>query len=124
RGVQPNEGLAAREDPYAFCRSTALAVPGSSRFLAFAVGQPLTTMVFALGERPVMLLTAAHAPLLEVLAAAEADGARPTELVPGLRTAAGLALAEARVGVMRLVRCELVAASRIARAVVTLASDG
>lgn len=120
-----DEAIAAHEDPGELCRRVAHALPGLRRSLAVAVGGHLTTLVLGLEGRPLLVWTVTHAPLLA--AVAERAGAvqpRGRELVTGLRVAAGEALREARLAVIRPTRCRVVAASRLARAVVTLGAEG
>jgi hypothetical protein len=119
-----DEAVTGLEDPEGLCRRVAAAVPGVPRTLIAAVGERLTTIVLGMGDRPALLWTVAHAPLL--IAAARADETKPLgrELVETLREGAAEALGEARIGHMRLLQCEIVGASRLARAVVTLGADG
>jgi hypothetical protein len=119
-----DEAVAGLADPDGLCRRVAEAVPGVPRSLIAAVGERLTTIVLAIGDRPALIWTVAHAPLL--VATARADQTKPLgrELVETLRESAKEVLVEARVGVMRLLQCEVVAASRVARAVVTLGAAG
>lgn len=119
-----DEAVASLADPEELCRRVASAVPGVPRTLIAAVGERLTTVVLGMGDRPALLWTVAHAPLL--VAAARADETKPLgrELIETLREGATAALGEARIGHMRLLQCEIVGASRLARAVVTLGADG
>jgi hypothetical protein len=114
-----DEAIAASEDPVALCRRVAQALPGRPRRLVAAVGEHLTTIVCAVGDQPVVLWTVPHGQLLEATFVDNGD-----RLVGRLRASATVALAASRIGVMRLLRCELVAASRLARAVVTLGAEG
>lgn len=123
-GSIDDEAVAGLADPEALCRRVASAAPGLSRTLIAAVGERLTTIVLGMGDRPALLWTVAHAPLL--VATVRADETKPLgrELVETLRESAASALSEARLGYMRLLQCEVVGASRLARAVVTLGADG
>src|SRR5262245_38841791 len=111
-----DEAVAAREDPQAICRRAAAIVPETERILIIAIGERLTPIVFALHEEPVLLWSLAHAPLLSIAGRHGGPGPHARELIPSLRAAARDELRRARLGVMSLVRCELVAASRLARA--------
>lgn len=123
-GTIDDEAVAGLADPEALCRRAARAAPVGSRTLIAAVGERLTTLVLAMGDRPALLWTVAHAPLL--VATVRADETKPLgrELVGTLRESAVSALSEARLGHMRMLQCEVVGASRLARAVVTLGADG
>jgi hypothetical protein len=123
-GSIDDEAVAGLADPDALCRRVAVAVPSAQRTLIAAVGERLTTIVLGMGDRPTLLWTVAHAPLL--VATVRADETKPLgrELVQTLRESAAAALDEARLGHMRLLQCEVVGASRLARAVVTLGADG
>jgi hypothetical protein len=107
-----DEGLAARADPHAVCARVLAGVPGSSRALLLAVGETMTTAVFALGRKPIVLWRVPH----DTIARARA--------LPDVRAAATAAVGRARLAVVRGAGCEVVGASWIARVVVTLAATG
>jgi type IV secretory pathway TrbD component len=119
-----DEAVAGLADPDGLCRRVAEAMPGAPRTLVVAIGERLTTIILAVAEQPALLWTVAHAPLL--VAAARADETKPLgrELIQTLREAAREALEDARVGYMRQLQCEVIGASRLARAVVMLGAGG
>jgi hypothetical protein len=123
-GSIDDEAVAGLADPDGLCRRVAEAMPDSSRSLIAAVGERLTTIVLGMRDRPALFWTVAHAPLLVAVTRAEETRPLGRELVEALREQATAALGEARLGHMRLLQCEVVGASRLARAVVTLGADG
>ena len=102
-----------------FRRATA---PGRSRLLH--IGERASTVVFAARTQPVAFWTIDHAPVLRVLAEVEPrarDGAEHARL---LRLAAREVVPPERLGVLRGLYLPAIAASGIARAIVSIAGDG
>lgn len=118
------ELISAREDARRLCLGALEGEPRSARSLVVRVGETFTTVVYAVGGQPTVVWNISHS--AAVVAANEAVEAHASEedATFRIREVTHQTVGRARLGLLRGSNCRVVAASRIARAVITLAAEG
>jgi hypothetical protein len=119
-----HDTLSAREDVRRVCLGVLAGAPPSGRFLLVSVGEGFTTAVFALGAEAIVFWNVSHAALVATAVEAEASNTSGRDAVSLLRAVALESMQRSRLGLLGGDRCQIVGASRIARAVITLAAEG
>jgi hypothetical protein len=113
-----------REHARRICLGVFRRATAPARSLLLQIGERASTVVFAARTQPVAFWTIDHVPILSVLAQAEPRARTGAEHARLLRAAARDAVPPERLGVLRGLGLPAIAASGIARAIVSIAGDG
>jgi hypothetical protein len=116
--------VAARTAAVNLCRLALAGVPASTRTLVAGIGEASSTMVFASGDRPVAFWTVDHEDASRATLRAAAERLDRAAGIARVRAAALTSVENARLSAFRGLGCAVVGASRVARAIVSMASDG
>jgi hypothetical protein len=116
--------IAARTAAVSLCRAALGDAAGPPRALVAGVGESSTTIVFAAYLRPVAFWTVAHPLVSAAVLRAAKERLCQGEAMALVQAAAREAVSRSHLPAFRGLGCELVAASRVARAIVTMGSDG
>jgi hypothetical protein len=118
------DAIAARTAAVSLCRAALGDTAGPPRALVIGVGESSTTIVFASGRRPVAFWVVAHALVSEAVLRAAKERLCRADALALVRASALEAVVRAHVPAFRGLGCELLAASRVARAIVTMGAEG
>jgi hypothetical protein len=118
------DASAERTMAVSLCRDVLGGPSVPKRSLVVGVGETATTMVLAAGERPVAFWSVAHERARQATLRAAEERLSREDAAALVREAARAAVARVRLSAFRGLRCDVVGASRVARAIVTMGADG
>jgi hypothetical protein len=118
------DAIAERSAAVSLCRGVLGGAAVPARSLVAGVGEKATTMVFAAGERPVAFWSVSHERTTQATVRAAEERLSRSDAAALVRAAALAAVERVHLSAFRGLACDVIGASRLARAIVTMGSEG
>jgi hypothetical protein len=118
------DAIEDRTTAVSLCRGVFGATSVPTRSLVVGVGETSTTMVFAAGERAVAFWKVTHELTAQATVRAAESRLCRQDAAASVRAAAHAALERVQLSAFRGFGCDVIGASRLARAIVTMSADG